>query len=92
MAKVLFFPQLYNEDLIDLFDCNRDAVSLKFFSNFCILRCYIYTVFHAKRVECAIFHLLWAYYMLDPHMTYHQDPQSLVIILIPMIRCHMTLM
>ena len=30
--------------------------------------------------------------MLDPHMTYHQDPQSLVIILIPMIRCHMTLM
>ena len=58
MAKVLFFPQLYNEDLIDLFDCNRDAVSLTFFSNFCSLRCYIYTVFHAKRVECAIFHLL----------------------------------
>ena len=43
-------------------------------------------------LNCSIsLHISRAYYMLDPHMTYNEDPQSLVIILIPMIRCHMTL-
>ena len=46
---------------------------------------FIATVFHAKREE--IFHLLVNISgELDPHITYGQDPQSLVTIMIPMIR------